>query len=178
MPKGARFIDLCTGSGCVAVSTLKNTEASSALAVDISPSALKIAEKNARRNGVEDKLDFLELDLLKDGEALKKYAPFDAVLSNPPYVSISAYSSLEEEIYKEPEIAFLGGEDGGDFYRTLLPLSASLIKNDGFIAFEIGYDQGELLKALAKENGLTSEIIKDYSGLDRVALIRKRNSTL
>lgn len=175
LPYGARFADLCTGSGCVAVSTLKNTRGTSCLAVDVSCEALKLTQKNAVRNGVADRLMLSRIDLLTKGGELKSFAPFDAVLSNPPYVSLSAYSALEEEIYKEPKIAFLGGEDGGDFYRALVPLGKELIKDNGFIAFEIGYDQGELLKALADEADMTSEIIKDYSGLDRVALLRKKS---
>ena len=167
IPEGARFADICTGSGCIAVSTLKNTQKTSAVAIDLSPLAIAIASENAERNGVSDRIEFITGDALCgiDGE-------FFAILSNPPYVSEEAYSALEPEIYAEPKMAFVGGRDGGDFYRTMIPLYKNNLAKDGFIAFEIGYDQGDLLRRLAAENGMSSEIIKDYSGLDRIAILK------
>lgn len=169
LPKGARFADLCTGSGCVAISVLANTEDTKALAADLSPAALEIAKKNAGRNGVSERIDFLLANVLTDpiGDS------FFAILSNPPYVSEEAYASLEKEIYHEPKIAFVGGVDGGDFYRKLTALYQDKIDENGFIAYEIGYDQADLLKEIAKENNLSCEIIKDLSGNDRVAVMKK-----
>ena len=172
IPTGERFIDLCTGSGCVAISTLKNTKNTTAVAVDISEGALSVAQRNAKDNGVEARLT------LKIGDVMRGIdypsGEFFAVLSNPPYVSEASYEDLEPEIYSEPKCAFVGGEDGGDFYRALVPEAKRVIKKEGFIALEIGYDQRELLYALAGENGLDAEIIKDYSGNDRVAILRHR----
>ena len=169
IPEGARFADICTGSGCIAVSTLKNTNKTSAVALDLSPAAIGIASENAERNGVSDRIEFITGDALSgiDGE-------FFAILSNPPYVSEEAYSALEPEIYAEPKMAFVGGTDGGDFYRRMIPLYKSNLSRGGFLAFEIGYDQGELLLALAAENGMSAEIIKDYSDLDRIAVLRNK----
>ena len=170
IPEGEAFIDICTGSGCIAISTLKNTKGTTAIAVDLSPAALEVAKQNAERHGVQDRLTLIERDILTSPDlgCDKVYA----VLSNPPYVSESAYASLEPEIYREPRLAFVGGADGGDFYRALVPYAKNLIKPEGFIAFEIGYDQKELISALAEENGLEIELIKDYSDNWRVAVMR------
>ena len=168
IPEGEIFADLCTGSGCVGISTLKNTRNTKAVLADISERALVLARKNAEDNGVSDRAEFFEADLLKrlpEGE-------FFAFLSNPPYVSDSAYSGLCEEIYSEPKIAFVGGEDGADFYRSLTPMLKDKLKRGGFIAYEIGFDQAEILKKIASENSLGCEIFKDLSGNDRVALLR------
>ena len=171
LPEGALFADLCTGSGCVAISTLKNTKNTRALAVDISPDALDLARKNAERNGISDRIEFKEADVMAEEVTGRIFA----LLSNPPYVSDSAYTLLEKEIYHEPKIAFVGGIDGGDFYRRLTELYCNLIDEKGFIAYEIGYDQAELMQSIAEKHNMTCEIIKDLSGNDRVAVMRKAN---
>ncbi len=170
LPPGERFIDLCTGSGCIAISTLKNTKGTTATAVDLSGAALAIARENAEQNGVSDRLTLIERDALcerVDGD-------FFAVLSNPPYVTERAYESLDPELYFEPKMALVGeGEDGAGFYRRITELYSDAIKDGGFIAFEIGYDQADALKRIAAEFNMSCEIIKDLSGNDRVALLRK-----
>ncbi len=169
IPDKENFVDLCTGSGCVAVSTLKNTRGTTAVAADISDGALNIARKNAKHNGVSDRIEFLCYDVQKEPVVARTFA----VLSNPPYVSNECYKTLEAEIYKEPKIAFLGGDDGGDFYRRLTALYRDVISDGGFIAYEIGYDQGELLQAVARENLMSIEILPDLAGRDRVAVLRR-----
>ena len=168
LPRGAVFADLCCGSGCVGISTLKNTDSTTAILADISDAALDIARKNAADNGVADRAEIIKLDVL--GECVGK--ELFAVLSNPPYVTDSAYAALEPEIYCEPKIAFVGGEDGGDFYRALTPMYKSRIAQGGFIAYEIGYDQAQLLSDIADEHGMTCEIIYDFSKNPRVAVLR------
>lgn len=170
LPRGACFMDLCTGSGCIAVSVLCNSEDTCAIAVDIDGGALALAEENARYNGVSDRIHLRRLDLMNEIVEESVYA----VLSNPPYVSEEAYKSLEGEIFFEPPHAFLGGDDGGDFYRRLTPIYKERIADEGFIAYEIGYDQGELLLGIAEENSMSCQIIKDMSGNDRVAVLRKK----
>ena len=171
IPEGESFIDLCTGSGCVAISTLKNTVGTRATAVDLSAEAIEIAKKNAESNGVTDRIDFTL------GDACEKAfgGEIFALLSNPPYVADSVYESLEGEIFHEPKMAFVGGEDGGDFYRAITPLYRDRIKENGFIAYEIGYDQAELLRGIAEENNMSCEILKDFGGNDRVAVLRRQN---
>lgn len=168
IPEGARFLDLCTGSGCVAISVLSNTENTTALGVDISDKALEIARKNAERNKVGNRLELLLADV-KEWEAGGEYF---AVLSNPPYVTPTAYESLEPEIYREPKIAFLGGDDGCDFYRAITEKYKNKISKNGFIAYEIGYDEEEKIKKIAAEHGMCTEIIKDYSGNPRTAVLK------
>ena len=170
IPEGERFLDLCTGSGCVAISTLNNTKNTTATLVDISPAALEVARRNAEKIGVSERAELIELDIresMPDGE-------YFALLSNPPYVADSVYEGLGDEIGFEPKIAFVGGEDGGDFYRLIVPLAKKMIKPDGFIALEIGYDQAQLMESLARENSLSLDIIKDYSGNDRVAVFKRK----
>jgi len=171
IPEGEIFADLCTGSGCIAVSTLKNTKNTTALAVDISEGALGVARRNAERAGVLSRLTLRQCDLLNN--ELPLLEPLFAILSNPPYVTEDEYQKLEPEIYREPRGAFLGGCDGMLFYRRLLPLSLKLLKPEGFIAFEIGAYQAQAILGLAGSYGLKTEILGDYSGHDRVAVIRR-----
>lgn len=170
LPDECEFIDLCTGSGCIAVSTLKNTKNTHAAAVDISDGALSLAEYNAIQNGVSDRVQFIKKDVLKD--AVNK--EFYAVISNPPYVTESAYRILAPEIYFEPKIAFVGDDSGLIFYKRILELYKDKINPRGFFAFEIGYDQGASLKEIADTHKMECEIIKDYSSNDRIAVIRKK----
>lgn len=168
LPCGARFLDICTGSGCVAISTLKNTKDTTALAIDISAAALEVARENSCRLGTEERLELIEADALE----YSTDEQFDAILSNPPYIAENVYKGLQKEIFFEPEIAFVGGDDGAKFYRELTRKYKSNLKNDGFIAYEIGYDQGDTLRKIAEENGMSCEIIKDLSGNDRVAVLK------
>lgn len=169
LPEGKRFADLCTGSGCVGISVLKHTRDTEALLVDISDGALALASENANLNGVADRVTIKKCNVLDGVVEEGLYA----VVSNPPYVSEDAYATLEKEIYFEPRIAFVGADGGAEFYKRLIPLYKDSIDKDGFIAFEIGYDQGALLRSLAKENSMDCEIIKDLSGNDRVALLTR-----
>jgi len=168
IPEGKRFLDLCTGSGCVAISTLKNTSSTSAVAVDISDAALSVARRNAEKNGVSDRIEFKTADVMKETVT----GEFFAILSNPPYVTESAYKGLEPEIYFEPEIAFVGGESGLVFYEKILDSYRNRIDPSGFFAFEIGFDQASALAELAATYAMKCEIIKDYSGNDRVAVLK------
>lgn len=168
LPSGAEFIDLCTGSGCVAISVLNNTDGTVAKAIDISKEAISLARENSISNGVEKRLDLEVADVF----TFKTDDKFDAILSNPPYVKENVYKGLQKEIFFEPKIAFVGGEDGLKFYRAITKAYKGNLKENGFIAYEIGYDQGNELRVIAEENGFACEIIKDLSGNDRVAVLR------
>lgn len=171
IPAGKRFLDLCTGSGCVGISTLKNTKNTSAVLVDISRGALGVAKRNAELNGVSERAEFVLSDVMKSTVT----GEFYAVISNPPYVKNAVYDGLEREIFCEPRIAFVGGEDGCDFYREITKRYKDIISEDGFIAYEIGYDQGKALSDIAEHFGMSCRIIKDYSGNDRVAVLKKQS---
>ena len=171
IPMGERFIDLCTGSGCIAISTLRATVGTSAIAVDISPGALEIARRNAERLDVSKRIHLVEADALAYEPEAEPYA----VLSNPPYVTEDAYSRLEPELYHEPRLALVGtGEDGCGFYKRIISVYSKRIKKEGFIALEIGYDQAEVIRLLAAEVDMSCEVVKDYSGNDRVCVLRHR----
>ena len=168
LPDGSRFLDLCTGSGCIALSILNNTKDTSAVMVDISEGALSVASENAEALGLSKRCELILADATEPLDRGK----FFAVISNPPYVSDSAYEELEEEIYFEPKSAFVGGKDGADFYRMITPLYKDMIDEKGFIAYEIGYDQGALIQSIAEENGMKATLFKDLGGNDRVALLK------
>ncbi len=168
---GAVFADLCSGSGCIGISVLANTIDTRCLSVDISDGALSLTRENSVKNKVSDRLELLKCDLLSEKPVTD--GKFSAVLSNPPYIPRNVYQGLEKEIFHEPSIAFVGGEDGLDFYKAIIPTALDMLTDGGFLALEIGYDQAEEICALAEKHGRRAEILKDYSGNDRVAIIKK-----
>ena len=167
LPKNGRFADLCTGSGCIAISVLKNRPDLSCDACDISKDALEAAKQNAVLNGVS--VEFSELDVLK---ANPKSEIYDAVISNPPYIRSDVIPTLET-VQSEPKAALDGGEDGLIFYREIVKRYAPSLKENGISIFEIGYDQAADIKNIALENGFDCEVKKDYGGNDRVSVLRK-----
>ena len=169
LPQNANFLDLCTGSGCVAISTLCSRPDACATAVDLFPDTLALAERNAVKNGVRERFTPRLCDVLQGCEWEEAY---DAILSNPPYIRAAAMADLSTEVKHEPAAALLGGEDGMDFYRAILEKWRKLLKKDGFFLFEIGYDQAEEIKLLASEQGLEATIFRDFGGNDRVALLK------
>lgn len=169
LPKGAHFADLCTGSGCVGLSVLRHTEGTTALLLDISEGAVATAKKNAERLRLLDRAQLLVADVTERAVGER----YDAVLSNPPYIKNSVYPSLSPEVKKEPMRALLGGEDGMDFYRSILSLYRDRLTENGFFALEIGYDEAEDICRLAEGHGLSCEIRRDLSDNPRVAILRK-----
>ena len=171
LPRGAKFADLCTGSGCIAVAILHARPDLTAVALELYPETLDMAVKNAAYNGVADRFVPIRADLLDGGtEALSSFAPFDAILSNPPYIPAKVVLTLSPEVRREPVAALDGGEDGLLFYRAILKDYGKLLKPDGQMLLEIGYDQGEALRALSAAYMPASEcrILRDLGGNDRV----------
>lgn len=174
LPRGARVADLCTGSGCIAVATLYHRPDVTADALELYPQTLALATENANRNGVTDRFNPIEADLLGDGSAkLSPRAPYDAILSNPPYIPTADIAALSPEVHKEPIAALDGGEDGLVFYRAILRDYAQLVKPGGLILLEMAYDQAEDLKTLAAQYlpEASVEILRDLGGNDRVTKI-------
>ena len=174
LPAGAKFADLCTGSGCIAVATLCHRPDTQAVALELYEQTLALATENARANGVGERFSPICADLLSDGvDALAAHAPLDAILSNPPYIRTSDLEGLSAEVHKEPRAALDGGEDGLVFYRAILRDYAAMVKPGGQILLEIGYDQADDLRALcaAQLPRADVEVIRDLGGKDRVVAI-------
>ncbi len=172
LPKGACFADLCTGSGCIAVSVLAERQDTRALAVDKFPNALEMARRNAARQGVSERAEFLCADVLSSVCASEK--SLDAILSNPPYIPTSDLDSLAKEVSAEPRAALDGGEDGLLFYRGILQKYAACLAPQGFFLFEVGFDQADAVAELGKEAGFSvAEILKDYGGNQRVVYLAR-----
>ncbi len=171
LPRGARFADLCTGSGCIAISTLASRTDTTADAYDISEGALRLAEENAVRNGVKERFHICQCDLLTtplDGI-------YDALLSNPPYIVRDVVDTLAPEVQFEPRIALDGGKDGMNFYRALLTNNLAHLVPYGYVLFEIGYDQAETITCLAKAHHMTCRIKRDLGGNPRLAILQKQD---
>ena len=167
LPRGARFLDLCTGSGCIAVSTAKNRPDTVASGCDISEDALEIAKKNSLHNGAC--VNFFICDVTKPSALCEK---FDCIVSNPPYIPSKVVDSLEEELFFEPRIALDGGDDGMDFYKAIVENYKGNLCDGGFFAFEMGYDQRDAAAELAKAHGFDFSEIYDYGGNFRVAIFK------
>ena len=176
LPTGATFLDLCTGSGCITVSILVRRPDLSAVAVDVSPEALRYAVKNAERYGVTDRVEFVTADILEDGAAEKICGDrkFDAILSNPPYIPKKEISALAPELSFEPDIALDGGEDGLVFYRTVTEKFGDKLKDGGFILYEAGSGQSGDIVDIAEKNGFDSKVGFDLAGHDRNITLTKR----
>jgi len=168
IPHGARIADLCTGSGCIAVSTLAARRDLTCVAVEKYPDALDVAKRNASLNGVSDRIEFVEADVLKEQIA----GEFDAILSNPPYVTAEEYKALDKELYFEPPHSLTDGADGLTFYRTIFEKYPAHMKRGGVIALEIGANQAKDVETISASRGFSAQIIKDYSGNDRVAVCK------
>ena len=156
------ILDIGTGSGCIPCSIAQSTSCN-ITSVDISPLALEVAKENAKRLNVSDKINFIESDLFT-ALTNKKY---DLIVSNPPYIPIG--TELQKEVTFEPEIALFADDEGLAFYKKIIPQALNYLNPNGFIAFEIGYNQGESVFNILEENNFKNIIIeKDMMGLDRV----------
>ena len=156
---------MCTGSGCILLSLLKEADGLCGAGVDVSPEALQVAKKNSER--LETAAAFIESDLFADVTGR-----YELIVSNPPYIVRDVIPTLDAEVREhEPVLALDGGTDGLDFYRRIVQDAREYLVPGGLLAFEIGYDQGEALLELMKNAGYGDvELLKDLAGLDRVAL--------
>lgn len=165
LAKGRRILDMCTGSGCIILSMEQLCKPQYAMGVDISIDALAVARENGKRLG--SKVNWLQSDLFD-----KVSEKFDVIVSNPPYIERDEIPNLMEEVRcHEPEMALDGGEDGLDFYRRIIIESREHLELGGYLCFEIGYNQGEVVYSLMEKAGfLECQIVKDLAGLDRVVI--------
>lgn len=160
-----RVLDLCTGSGCIAVSLALLGKYSRVDAADLSEEALEVAGENGKR--LESGVRFLKSDLFRDLDREKKY---DIIASNPPYIPSQVIEGLEPEVRDyEPRMALDGSGDGLAFYRRIAAESGVFLADGGRLYLEIGHDQGEAVETLLKENGFVHiKVVKDAAGNDRV----------
>lgn len=170
IPKSARFADLCTGSGCIALSVLADRSDLSAVAIDVSCKAISAACENARLMDLSSRAKFICADLLTSDPLGGEL--FDCIISNPPYIKTDALADFPSLVH-EPLLALDGGSDGLMFYREFIKKYSKNLTDTGFFIFEIGYDQRDDITALASENGFSCSVERDYGGNDRVAVLRR-----
>lgn len=166
--KALCILDMCTGSGCILLSLLAHLKEAEGTGADLSKEALKVAERNGKDLGIS--AQWINSDLFE--QVSGKY---DILVSNPPYIQTEVIEGLMEEVkFHEPRMALDGREDGLYFYRRITRQAGNYLNPQGILAFEIGYDQGEAVAQLMKEQGYTEvKVIQDLAGLDRVVIGKK-----
>lgn len=167
--------DCGTGSGAIVLSLACHLPKAFFYATDISAAALKVARQNAGHLGLEKRVIFYQGDFLTPLQGLK----LDVITANPPYIPTPELDRLPPEVQHEPRLALDGGLDGLAAYRVLLPGAAQLLKPGGFLALEIGYNQGEAVRELAAACGAYREfaLLPDYGGRDRCFIAYCREDT-
>lgn len=153
------ILDLCTGSGAIAISLAKYVENTKIYATDISPKAIEIAKKNAEFNGVKNNIEFLQSNLF----AKIKNQRFDIIVSNPPYIEKDIIAKLPKDVQNEPKIALDGGKDGLKFYRNIAQNAYKFLNRQGYLCLEIGYNQRLAIQKILKEQ---KRYINTYSKKD------------
>lgn len=165
----ATVLDLCTGSGAIAVVLKHSRPDLNVYASDISDKALKIAGKNAVRNLGPGKINFLHGDLFVPVKMMK----FNLIVSNPPYVDVNLKGILQKELDFEPELALFAGNKGTDVIKKIIEESADHLEDNGILLLEIGSDQNDFVHSTGKKCGFTVSVLNDYAGFPRVATLKK-----
>lgn len=165
--------DVGTGSGCIAIALLHENQQASAVGVDVSEDAIRVAKRNAQRHHVIERLTLVA------GDGFSALNPnrnrFDLVVSNPPYVAGSAWDGLQREVRDhEPRVALVSGVDGLVMIRRLLAESGAFLKAGGHLLFEIGFDQGAVVQSLVNHhNWNLLDIQEDLQGIPRIVVLQK-----
>lgn len=170
--KSPKIIDLCSGSGCVAISVKKNLgEKSEVYAAELSEKAFPYLQENIFLN--ECKVIAINGDIFKISSDFQDEF-FDAVISNPPYIKTEDLGRLQEEVKKEPRLALEGGEDGLYFYKNICKTWIPKLKSGGIIAFEVGINQALEVKTIMENYGIKNiKIFKDINNIDRAVIGQK-----
>ncbi len=173
-----KILDIGTGSGCIAVSLAKFLPEAQIDALDVSFEALSLAKENALINSADKNINFLQSDLFsvfKKNNVNNRLRNYDIIISNPPYVRSGDINGLQKELAYEPRMALDGGADGLDFYRRVIAEAGNFLNKEGLLFLEIGFSQGEDIEKIvfAGNDFAVDEIIKDYSGIERVMIMRK-----
>ena len=158
-------LELGTGSGAIAVTLACEWKEANVTATDISEDALSLAERNAEKFNVKNKINFLKSDWFDAVEGL-----FDLIIANPPYIGLMEQGEISPEVIKyDPEIALFAGSDGLDAYRKIIPSLAKFLNPEGFVVLEIGASQSNQVKDLMNSSGFFDlKTVKDLSGKDRL----------
>ena len=165
-----KVCDLCTGSGAIAISLAYYRKNIKVDAVDYFKKPEKVTKINIEKHNLKERVTFIESDLLS--ELIKKGKKYDILVSNPPYIKRVEIEKLMNDVKDyEPGEALDGGEDGLYFYRKIISQSKEVLVQNGILAFEIGYDQGEQVRNLMENNNFEDVyVVKDLAGLDRVVI--------
>ena len=172
------ILDLCTGSGCLALALAREFLGAQVYGTDTSEIAIGYAKENAKINEIENAI-FLEGSLFDPIKKLftvhRSPFTFDLIVSNPPYIRRDDIKSLQAEIRDwEPVEALDGGEDGLDYYRIIIPEARNYLKENGFLLFELGISQADAVKKMAENAGFQNiSLIKDYAGIERILILKK-----
>lgn len=164
-----KILDLCTGSGAIAISIAKNINAKTITASDISNKALNVAKVNCKKNNV-DNIKLIESDLFENITER-----FDIIVSNPPYIESNVIKTLTKEVQNEPKLALDGGDDGLDFYRRIINEASEFLEPNGYLCLEIGYNQKDKVINLMEKSKKYSNIYskKDLGNNDRIVVCQK-----
>ncbi|MCL1865443.1 MAG: peptide chain release factor N(5)-glutamine methyltransferase [Spirochaetes bacterium] len=166
---GGMVLDLCTGSGAVAVALKHNRQDLDVYASDISGKALKTARKNSNNILGPKKIKFFEGDLFAPFKGLR----FNMIVSNPPYIDINLKDKMQRDLSFEPESALFAENHGKKIIEDIIKNSINYIKDNGVLLLEIGSDQQEFVRSKGKKHGFTVSVLNDYAGLPRVAVLKR-----
>lgn len=161
-------LDIGVGSGCIAITILKNRPNVSMVGLDISDKAIEISNVNAKKHRVQDRLKVIKLSIFDNPKFDFK---FDFIVSNPPYIQSKDYEMLQKEVKREPIEALISGKEGIEFYEKIIQLSLDYLNKGGFLAFEVGIGQAEKVKSMMQRCGFENiDIVKDLNGIERVVI--------
>ena len=169
--KSPKIADLCSGSGCIAITLKKELPSAEVWAVELSDGALGIIKENAALNNAD--IHIIKGDVLKK-ETADKFSSFDIIVSNPPYVTAKEMAELQREVRYEPEMALYGGEDGLDFYRTMTAVWRDSLVGNGWLLYEYGDGQHSDVENILMENNFDNiTMTRDLAGIYRTVSARK-----
>lgn len=170
LDKDPRILDLCCGSGCIGLAIASRVKDARVTLADISKEALAVAKKNIARNKLGGRVSTFQVDVRENAPGF--LGKFDMIVSNPPYITGEDMTKLPRSVHDfEPHLALYGGEDGLDFYRSILNHFTRVLKPGGYLCFEFGMDMGEAVCALLEEKDYTIvERKRDYNDRERAVL--------